>query len=152
VYGGGGISPDIYVPYDTSTWSAHLGEMAFSDEMRVAVRDYFVHNRPNLRFKDVENFIQSFNSERQIIANYIALLPSTEQKSVLERIATPVNQKYFSQQIKAQLARHLFHDNGYYSVKIKDDRAVNKALAAFNGEQYSLLLAKIRPVATKQTK
>ncbi len=45
-------------------------------------------------------------------------------------------------QIKAQLARFLFRDNGYYSVKLKDDNVVNKALAVLNSPQYTKIIGR----------
>jgi len=140
VYGGGGIKPDIYVPYDTSRWSTPLVNMAFSEEMKTAIWDYFIQNRKALNFKNITDFTKSFKGEGQVINNYLAMMPANERKAVLQYFTPPANQQYFGMQIKAQLARYLFRDNGYYSIKLKDDNVVNKALTVLNGPQYPKIL------------
>ncbi len=140
VYGGGGIKPDIYVPYDTSRWSTPLLNMAFSEEMKTAIWDYYIQNRRALNFKSISDFARSFKGEGQVINNYIAMLTPADKKAVLKHFSTRENEQYFSMQIKAQLARYLFRDNGYYSIKLKDDNVVNKALAVLNSQQYSRIL------------
>ncbi len=47
---------------------------------------------------------------------------------------------YLNTQIKAELARYLFQDNGYYAVKLKEDNVVNKALTTLNSPIYDQLL------------
>jgi len=142
VYGGGGITPDIYVPYDTTRWSTPLVRIAFSDEMRTAVRDYYLKNRKKLIFKDIADFIKSFRAEEQVINNYLAMLPETEQRTAMKHVTATKGQEYVALQVKAQLARYIFRDNGYYSVRLKDDNVMNRALAIINSDSYNELLKK----------
>jgi carboxyl-terminal processing protease len=137
VYGGGGIKPDVYVPYDTSLISTTLLNMVFSQELKTAIWDYFIYNRNKLKFKDITDFNTSFNAQQQVAGNYLATLSPDTRKSVLKELSKPSNDDYFRLQIKAQLARFLFHDNGYYTISLKSDEVVNKALAILNSGQYS---------------
>lgn len=141
VYGGGGIKPDVYVPYDTSKWSNPLFNRAFSDEMHAAIHSYFVHNRGSLHFRNIQHFISSFNDENKIISSYVTTLGPEEQRSVMKHIAMPGNDKFFGLHVKAQLARYLFRDNGYYSVRLREDNMVNKALNIINSDQYETVLS-----------
>lgn len=140
VYSGGGIKPDIYVGYDTSHWSSPLLSMAFSEEMKTAIWDYFIRNRTTLKYKNITDFSKSFKGEGQVLNQYIAMLSPGERKTVLKNFNSPANQQYFGLQIKAQIARYLFRDNGYYSIKLKEDNMVNKAIAVLNSPQYSKIL------------
>lgn len=142
VYSGGGIKPDVYVPYDTSTWSTPLLNIAFSQEMRDVIWNYYLQNRNNFNYKNIADFTHSFKGEGQMINKFVALLPPGERKTLLKQFAMPMSQQYFEMQIKAQLARYLFRDNGYYSVKLKDDNVVNKALEVLNTNQYNKILGK----------
>jgi len=142
VYSGGGIKPDVYVPYDTSTWSTPLLNIAFSQEMRDVIWNYYLQNRNNFNYKNIADFTHSFKGEGQMINKFVALLPPSERKTLLKQFAMPMSQHYFEMQIKAQLARYLFRDNGYYSVKLKDDNVVNKALEVLNTNQYNKILGK----------
>jgi carboxyl-terminal processing protease len=142
VYGGGGIKPDVFVPYDTSRLSAALLSMVFSQELKTAIWDYFIENRNHLKFKDITDFSASFNAQEQVAGKYLARLNSDIRKGVLKQLAKPVNDDYFRLQIKAQLARLLFRDNGYYSISLKEDEAVNKALGVLNSSQYATLIGR----------
>lgn len=147
VYGGGGIKPDIYVPYDTARWSDPLVTLAFSDGMALAVRDYFVAHRHSFHYKNVKEFINSFNNEDQVVNTYLAFYTTSEQGKIKKYISTSPHRNYFKLQVKAQLARHLFQDEGYYSVRLRDDNMVAKAISVMNSPQYTALLG--QSTATK---
>jgi len=136
VYGGGGIKPDVYVPYDTSRLSTELLGMIYSQELKTAIWDYFMRNRSTLRFKSITDFNRGFNAQDQVAGDYMAMLSPDMRRGVLKELSKPVNDDYFRLQIKAQLARFLFHDNGYYTISLKGDDVVNKALALLNSDQY----------------
>jgi carboxyl-terminal processing protease len=141
VYGGGGIKPDVYVPYDTSRISAVLLDMIYSQELKTAIWDYFIHNRNTLKYKDIDDFSESFNAQKEVTGHYLAMLDPGARKGVLKELSKPANDDYFKLQIKAQMARFLFHDNGYYAISAKDDNVVNKALDILNSSQYSQLIS-----------
>lgn len=140
VFAGGGIKPDIYVPYDTGKISVAFRSMVYSTELKTAVWDYFVQNKAQLKFGSISEFARSFNQQDKVTGSYLAMLDNSERRKIATLLAKPANKDYLNQQIKARLARFLFHDNGYYSISLKDDDVVVKALAAFRGEQYSKLI------------
>lgn len=139
VYGGGGVKPDVYVAYDTNKWSATALDAAYSEEMKTAIWDYFIQNRSKLNYKTISDFVHFFNDEKSVITRYISSLPLTKQKNAME-LFEKKSINYLNTQIKAELARYLFQDNGYYSVKLKEDNVVNKALTALNSPIYDQLL------------
>lgn len=141
VYGGGGIKPDVYVPYDTAHISAALLSMIYSQELKAAIWDYFIQNRAKLKFSGISDFIHSFNAQRKVTDNYIAMLDPVLRRKVLHALEKPYNADHLDLQIKAQLARFLFRDNGYYAVSVKDDDAVNKALNILNSDQYLKIIS-----------
>ena len=140
VYGGGGIKPDVYMPYDTSRWSEPLLAMVLSEQLKTSIWDYFIGNRNKLKYKSILDFSRSFNGEEQIVSNYLTALPPAERKAIAKQLSHSANRKFFETQIKAQLARFLFRDNGYYAIKLKDDNVVSKALSVFYGDQYNKIL------------
>ncbi len=141
VYGGGGIKPDVYVPYDTSHLSSGLYTMIYSPEMKAAIWDYFIHNRAKLKYKSIADFIQHFDGQEQVKDNYLAMLEPAIRKKVIKELSKPVNDDYLLLQVKAQVARFLFRDNGYYAISLKEDNVVNKALEVLNSDQYSQLIS-----------
>jgi carboxyl-terminal processing protease len=137
VYGGGGIAPDIYVPYDASKYTPGLLNIAFSDDVKNFVWDYFIHNRAELNtYKTASNFIRNFNAGK-LVEQYIKTQDPSFRKLVNSVMKQPENYRYFSIQLKAQLARILYRDNGYYAVTAPTDNVIAKALQVLNSSAYS---------------
>jgi carboxyl-terminal processing protease len=141
VYGGGGITPDVYVPYDTARYSAALASITFGDDLGAAIWGYFVRNRAALGFKDVADFAQAFHAEEDIKRSYLAGLAAGKRGAAEKELQRPGNDHYFKVQVKAQLARILFHDNGYYAISAREDNAVIRALSIMNSAQYLKIIS-----------
>jgi len=140
VYGGGGIKPDVYVPYDTSRISTELLTMIFSEELKTVIWDYFIRNRSKLAFKNIKDYDERFNAQDELTKSYLSLLKPTEAKAAAKLLSKPAGSIYFKMQIKAQLARYLFRDNGYYAIDVKYDNVVQKALQVINSNLYLKLI------------
>jgi hypothetical protein len=68
-------------------------------------------------------------------------LLAPEARAKAERaLASPISRQYFDLQIKSQLARYLFRDNGYFTISLKDDDVAQKALQILNSDSYSKIL------------
>jgi len=142
VYGGGGISPDVYVPYDTARLSPGLLGIVFSDDLREVLWDYFIHSREHLKYKNVKEYDVQFNDEDKILKSYLASLKPTEKVNAAKILSKSANTMYFKLQVKAQMARFLFRENGYYAIYAKEDSVVKKALEIMNSDQYSKLIGR----------
>ncbi len=140
VYGGGGIKPDIFVPYDTSKLSSPLFSMVYSPELKTAIWDYFIRNKAKLKFKNIVDFNESFFAQDQIISDYLTVLKPAELINADKVLKNRSNYLYFKLQIKAQIARFLFRDNGYYAISLEDDEVVRKAMDVLSSSQYSKIL------------
>lgn len=143
VYGGGGIKPDVYVPYDTARFSAGLLTMIYSEDLKALIWDYFIHNRNVQKYRNISDFDVRFNGENDIEAKYIAGLKTAADRKVAGKIlSNPKNAAYFKLLIKAQLARFYFRENGFYSISTKDDNVVQKALQVLNSNEYSKIVGR----------
>ena len=142
VYGGGGIKPDVFVPYDTSKLSAPLVSMVYSQELKTAVWDYFIRNKAKLQYKNIIDFNESFSAQDQVLSNYLAMLKPSDLVTASRIIKNNNNYRYFKLQVKAQVARYLFRDNGYYAISLEDDEVVGKAMDLLHSDQYSKILGK----------
>ena len=139
VYGGGGVKPDVYVAYDTNKWATVAIDAAYSEEMKTAIWDYYIQNRSKLRYNSISDFVRYFNDEKSVMSRYISSMPLANRKNAVQLFEkNSIN--YLNTQIKAELARYLYQDNGYYSVKLKEDNVVNKALTTLNSPIYDQLL------------
>lgn len=142
VYGGGGITPDIYVPYDTAKVSTAVLDLVFSDKVKTTVWNYYFRNRTALKaYSSVGEFEKDFRSD-VLLKEYLATVDRPTRKVVEMLLKNEHNKKFFSRQMKAVLARMLFRDDGYYSIIYKDDDVVRKAMQILNSASYSDIISR----------
>ncbi len=143
VYGGGGIKPDVYVPYDTMRLNAGFLNLMFNDEVKGVLWDYFIRNRKKLQtYKTVDSYIKGFAGTDEMISRYIAMLKGAVHNEAVALLNKPANLQYFRNEMKAQLARFIFHDNGYYAVSVQDDNVTQKALQVLYSNNYLKLIGR----------
>ncbi|HXS37955.1 MAG TPA: S41 family peptidase [Flavipsychrobacter sp.] len=141
VYGGGGIKPDVYVPYDTSRISMSLLNMLYSENLKNVLWDYYLNNRAKLIFKNIQDYKERFKAENELASRYVADLKNVQERKVAVKIlSSPFAAEYFRLHIKAQMARYLFKDNGYYAVMAQDDNAIQKAMQIIHSDNYLQLV------------
>lgn len=141
VRGGGGIKPDVYVPYDSVYVSSPLVAVLLSDGLQNAVIDYFITHYAQLKhFKHAAELTKGFTGDQDILDQYVRQLSPTERQVVISVLGRKVNRDFLLLQIKAQLARVLFRDNGYYAISNTGDIMVQRALKLFNNEAAYLKL------------
>ncbi len=137
VFGGGGITPDIFVPYDTSRLNAALLNVAYSESARNFLWQFFLSSRQRLKeYPDVNQYDTAFDGEVLLEKLYKNLKPNLQvaYKTVLSK---PESRRYLIVLLKAQLARLLYKNNGYYTVNAHADEVLQKALKIIHGEKYS---------------
>lgn len=143
VYGGGGIKPDVYVPYDTGKLATGVLSMIFSEELRNAVWNYYALHRAELtKLKTIPDFVQQFRSGKDIVDSYLQTLRPAERRQSEIILAAPGNRNYIYQQAKAQLGRILFRSNGYYAVSLAEDNVVTRALQIIRSDEYSKIISR----------
>lgn len=140
VYGGGGIKPDVYVPIDTARISAAMAGILYSSDLRNAIWDYYIQNRKSLKYRDAADFAASFTAAEQVAGKYVAGLKPDLRKIAFRELARITNKNLLHTHIKAQIARYLYRDNGYYTITLKEDQTVKKALQIVNSPVYSKLI------------
>lgn len=142
VYGGGGIKPDIYVPYDTTYLYNGLLSMIFSEEVRGIIWDYYMQNRSTLRFGSIAQYDAQFNAETELVKRYMAALKPRDRKIAQSILGKPANSKYFNMQLKAQLGRFLFRDNGYYAITMQQDNVIQRTLRLLHSDTYLTVIGR----------
>lgn len=126
VFGGGGITPDIFVPLDTITTNAYLFELRaylqpFSFQFTQQEKAYF-KNMSLAKFK------ADYQVKDELVDKFTAY---AFRKGVKKdpRALAPL-QSELKRQLKAQIARVLYQEEGFYAVTVEEDPAVKKALEA----------------------
>lgn len=127
VYGGGGIYPDQFIPNDTAGASYYLTELYYAGIFNHWAIAYLDKNRA--RFTDFNAFLKNFVVTQAMLDQFIAY---AEKLGVAKKPADIViSSKVIKNRMKAELARHLWEDNGYYAVYLDDDLDVQSALKHF---------------------
>jgi carboxyl-terminal processing protease len=135
VYGGGGITPDIFVPFDTAGVTYYFSELSYTGTLRTYAVDYTDRNRSSLkRFANVDEFIKGFTVTDEML-NELTRFGLADGVSVDPR-GLRLSKKPISVRIMAYMARSLFDEEAYYRVLLEDDAMFNEALKA--ARDYSL--------------
>ncbi|QQL49033.1 S41 family peptidase [Mucilaginibacter ginkgonis] len=125
VFGGGGITPDIFVPQDTAIYTKLLGELAHAQLFTAYTID---KQQPILaRYDDLPAYIDKYIVTDGRVDDFILYASRTlkEMDSREIRIA----RLYIKLYLKAFAARFKWGDAAYFKVLNHNDTAIQRALA-----------------------
>jgi carboxyl-terminal processing protease len=142
VYGGGGIKPDVYIPYDTTKISATIINVLTGEVMRDIMWDYYLQKRNSLKYTSISDFDMSFKGEADVIKMYLATLGSANRKEIEKELRISANDKFLRAQIKTQFAKYIYQNRGYYTLAAKDDNVIQKALQILGNDSYSKIIGR----------
>ncbi len=126
VYGGGGITPDIFVPLDTTTFSPAIYPLFDNQVFGQFIYMYYLQNVTYFKqFKDPADFSQHFNNTE---AAWNSLVSFAQQNGLKLQNITARDKSEVEQRIKTWLARQMWRMEGYYEVNNSYDPMVQKAL------------------------
>jgi len=132
VYGGGGIMPDIFVPYDTTGFSKFYFDVRDMGLMYRFAFNYSDMNRSKLNFFKTPEKLLAFLSKDKVFEKFIEYARKQGLKPQKSEIA--ISKKLIYTQIEAYVARNFLDNDGYYPI-IKDaDNTLEKALQALSGK------------------
>nr|WP_295873597.1 S41 family peptidase [uncultured Chitinophaga sp.] len=127
VYGGGGITPDIFVPFDTSRYSRALTAIYTRNTLSNFAYQYYTSNKEAFKqYKDAEDFTKNFQTTPALFEAFKAYaqkdsVPGLQQLSAHDD--TEIRTR-----LKAMLARQLYRTEGFYETINATDPVVKKAL------------------------
>lgn len=126
VYGGGGITPDIFIPFDTATFISNVYTLFDNQLFSKFIYSYYVRNMDYFRqFKDPADFARNYNNTGEA---WKSLLQYAAQHGVTISSVPDRDRKEIEHRIKTWLARQLWRMEGYYQVANVEDPAVVKAI------------------------
>jgi len=126
VYGGGGITPDIFIPFDTTSQPKEVLQLYLKGTLNNFVYEYYVQNRAYLRtFKTPIGLYKQFKpgeKEWQELSSFAK--KDTIDLSNISTVAKTDMLKRF----QSLLARQIWRAEGYYEISNETDPIVKKAL------------------------
>jgi carboxyl-terminal processing protease len=126
VYGGGGITPDIFVGLDTSNLSANFTSLYVNGTLNNFIYSYYMANASALkRFKNPTEFAQGFHDEEKM---WSSLIQYAAKDTINIRTVPAKDKSILENRIKALLARLIWRTEGYFEVNNERDIVVRKAV------------------------
>lgn len=132
VYGGGGIMPDIFVPYDTAGFLSDVTGLFRNNTFGKFIYTYYISNKPVFdRFQSPADFANRFNEMEVALKS---LEQFAAQESVPFQVATlpQRDQSELKRRIKTWMARQIWRMDGYYQVNNLEDKTVQRALESLS--------------------
>jgi carboxyl-terminal processing protease len=130
VYGGGGIMPDYFVPLDTTQYSTYLNELIKNNVVFEYSYAYAEQNKTELEKKGFQWFYESFNVTDKMLNDLINL--GQRKKIKPDYVELRERKRLFQLQIKAQIARKLWGNDGLYPIINETNEVLQQALKLFD--------------------
>jgi len=136
VYGGGGIMPDIFVPWDSTQITDLYVDLLSKGVFRDFALEFIDRKREELtnNYPDFDRYMESFNINDKFLEEFIEFAEEKEiepNKEELENSETLL--KY---QLKALIAGNLFEFNSYFQIITQIDEGFIKAKEVLTDESY----------------
>ncbi len=114
VYGGGGIMPDYFVPLDTSLNSHYLNELYTSTAIFEYTFYYADKYKESLIEKGFEHYLNTFVVTDAMLNELVRVGERNKVKAEYAELRQ--KKKLFQTHVKAQIARKLWGNEGYYPI------------------------------------
>ncbi|WP_247679993.1 MULTISPECIES: S41 family peptidase [Chitinophaga] len=134
VYGGGGITPDIFIPFDTSRFTPTLTAIYTRNTFSNFAYQYYTSHREAFKsYKNAEDFIKSYQPGADLF-NEFREYAKKDSVPGMDHLS-PRDEKEIHQRLKAMLARQLYRTEGFYEAINADDPMMKKALEVVEKEK-----------------
>lgn len=130
VYGGGGIMPDYFVPLDTSLNSHYLNELYTSTAIQEYTFKYAEDHKEQLEQKGLEIYLRKFVVTDDMLAELVRVGERNKVKP--DRKELREKKKLFQVHVKAQIARKVWGNEGFYPVYNETNEVFQQAVKLFD--------------------
>jgi len=126
LYGGGGITPDVFVALDTTYFDTSINKFYVNNTIGNFSYNFYMENKSAFKnFKNAADFVTNYNLPENILER----LDQFAKRDSIKTSPTNARSKQFLKtRIKAMIARILWDENGYYQVVNSDDDTVKRAV------------------------
>jgi carboxyl-terminal processing protease len=127
VYGGGGITPDVFVPLDTIGRTHYLSEVFYNGVINDFAFRYADDERVKLKsYHSFDDFNNQYSISEQTLNDFIVYA----EKAGVKRNDSEINKskEILKVQLKALIARNIWNNDGFYPVYQTRDNVLKKAV------------------------
>lgn len=136
VYGGGGVTPDVFVPQDTSYYTTYLVEMFAKNIFREYSLNYTVQNTAKLQAMGFEFYLKSFQVDDKMLADLKAMAAKNQVRYSEKEYSK--SKAFIKTHVKALIARNIWKNNEkngltneFYQIINQDDSMIKIGLTKF---------------------
>ena len=126
VYGGGGITPDVFVPLDTTGRSRYLTEVLYNGIVNDFAFEYADKERSKLKAYTPESFNANFQITPAILNDFADYAAKNNVKR--NDVQMKQSEAILKNQLKALIARNIWNNDGFYPVFQSQDNVLKKAI------------------------
>ena len=127
VFGGGGIMPDVFVPQDTSEWSATLGRLYAKNQLREFAYKYAEKNASDLKKLGESEFEKKFSISDKEFEEFLEFSKGNGAKIVEKDLVK--SEPRLKREIKAFIARGQYGNESFYRIFLSGDKIYQEALS-----------------------
>lgn len=130
VYGGGGITPDILVSYDTTAITPYLTSVVSKGLTYDFSFDYADQHRQEFlkKYKDYKTFAADKNQESQMVRRFVSYAAEKGVPAQESQIAK--SYKLLAGRLKSMVARNIWKNEAFYYIANMSDETIEKAVEA----------------------
>jgi carboxyl-terminal processing protease len=139
VYGGGGIRPDIIIPYDSYSRSPKLINKMFEKRVFFEFAKMYAIKHANIE-TNLRKFQKTFQVTDVILAEFKKYC--SDQGLEFNGEEFDKDRQYLAARIKSEIARHFWEKDGFYYVWLQNDNQFLEALKSFDEANRIALLNK----------
>jgi carboxyl-terminal processing protease len=127
VYGGGGITPDVFVPLGNSKFDKTFSDILGTGYLTEIVNDYFINHKDELKkYKSIADFIKSYTIDATIITQ---LKTQCSKDGIATNcLGNKAEKQMIDTRIKAQISKALFGASAQYQIINQSDEAIKIAI------------------------
>jgi carboxyl-terminal processing protease len=136
VFGGGGIMPDIFVPFDSSLNSQYFFDLLRKNAFNDFTLDYIDKNRSMLlkEYPDISVFRKNYVLDPKFYSDFIAY--AEKQGVKRDEAGLKTSDKLIKIELKALLARNLWDTDAFYEVMNEINPFVAKAIESIQSNAF----------------
>jgi carboxyl-terminal processing protease len=127
VYSGGGITPDVFIPLDTTYFNGLFNEM--NKHLPQFISRWLEQNKGSIP-ADEQQFIQNYQPSDEVVEALVQYAEKHGAKRDARQLLA--GKAEIKLRMKARIARILFGDNAQFKVINASDPAIDKALQLIN--------------------
>lgn len=130
VYGGGGIMPDYFVPLDTAQNSHYLNELYISNSMQEYTFNYANGHKAELEKMGLTAYLAQFDITDAMLEQLVRV--GNQNKVDPDWSDLNRHKRVFQINVKAQIARRIWKNEGFYPVYNESNEVLQQAIRLFD--------------------